>query len=134
MRSIPTGVIVEVCRELQERLIAAQKAGLDLASVVLDPGLGFAKEPAHNWALLDGLDQLHALGQPLLIGASRKRFLGELLANDSGVQRPMDDRDEATVAVSALAARAGVWCVRVHDALGSADAVRVATAWSGGDR
>ncbi len=121
-------VVPDVCRELAARLAAATDAGVDEDRVVLDPGLGFAKEAAHNWALLARLDALHALGRPVLVGASRKRFLGELLADD-GVPRPPAERDAATDAVTALAAAAGVWCVRVHDVHGSLDAVRVAARW-----
>jgi dihydropteroate synthase len=102
-----------------------------LERIVLDPGLGFAKEAEHNWELLGQLEQLLTLGRPLLVGASRKRFLGALLADDDG-PRDLTDRDEATAAVSALAAHAGVWCVRVHDARPNADAVRVAAAWGSG--
>jgi dihydropteroate synthase len=126
-------VVRDVRRELRARLDAAVMAGLDPAFVVLDPGLGFAKEAVHNWALLGHLAQLSELGRPLLIGASRKRFLGELLADSStGEPRPMEARDAATDAVSAIAAKAGVWCVRVHDVRGSLDAVRVAAAWRTG--
>jgi dihydropteroate synthase len=124
-------VVGEVATELSVRLSAALAAGIDRDRIVLDPGLGFAKESAHNWALLTGLAQLQALGQPLLIGASRKRFLGELLAAD-GITPAPEERDRATDAISALAATAGVWCVRVHDVAGSAQAVRVARAWERG--
>jgi dihydropteroate synthase len=124
-------VVRDVRRELRARLEAAVSAGLDPAYVVLDPGLGFAKTADHNWALLGHLAVLAELGRPLLIGASRKRFLGELLAVD-GEPRSMDARDAATDAVSALAARAGVWCVRVHDVRGTVDAVKVAAAWRAG--
>jgi len=121
-------VVSDVCRELSARVEAAEAAGLDPASLVLDPGLGFAKQAEHNWSLLASLDVLAELGRPLLVGASRKRFLGELLADATG-PRPVGERDAATDAVSALAAESGVWCVRVHDTLGSLDAVRVAAAW-----
>ena len=124
-------VVRDVRRELRARLDAAVSAGLDPAYVVLDPGLGFAKTADHNWTLLGHLDVLAELGRPLLVGASRKRFLGELLAVD-GAPRPLDGRDAATDAVSALAARAGVWCVRVHDVRGTLDAVKVAAAWRAG--
>jgi dihydropteroate synthase len=124
-------VVRDVRRELRSRLEAAVSAGLDPAYVVLDPGLGFAKTGDHNWALLGHLGVLAELGRPLLIGASRKRFLGDLLAVD-GEPRAMDGRDPATDAVSALAARAGVWCVRVHDVRGTVDAVKVAAAWREG--
>jgi len=114
--------------ELSERKAAAIAAGVDPERIVLDPGLGFAKESEHNWELLASLDELATLGQPLLLGASRKRFLGSLL-NEQGNPRPVTERDDATLAVTALAAAAGVWCVRVHDARGNTDAVRVASAW-----
>jgi dihydropteroate synthase len=102
---------------------------VDPAFVVLDPGLGFAKTGSHNWHLLARLDVLAGLGRPLLVGASRKRFLGTLLAGPDGTPSPVQDRDGATAAVSALAAAAGVWCVRVHDPAANLDAVRVGGAW-----
>jgi dihydroneopterin aldolase len=122
-------VVAEVCAELDARLTALESAGVDRGRVVLDPGLGFAKNAVHNWALLTHLDRLHDLGRPILVGASRKRFLGELLADQDGVARPVDRRDFATDAVSALAAASGVWGVRVHDVVGTLDAVRVGSAW-----
>jgi dihydropteroate synthase len=127
----PTGVVGEVVEELTVRLDAAVAAGVSADHVVLDPGLGFAKDAGHNWSLLNAIDALSAIGQPLLVGASRKRFLGQLLAVD-GEPRPVEQRDDATVAVTALAAVSGAWCVRVHDARGNVDAVRVAEAWAAG--
>lgn len=124
-------VVAEVTTELAARLEACAAAGVDLGRVVLDPGLGFAKTAAHNWALLAGLADLAALGRPLLVGASRKRFLGDLLADGSGAPRDVARREAATVALTTLAARTGVWAVRVHDAEGSADAVRVVEAMGG---
>jgi dihydropteroate synthase len=124
-------VVADVIAELSARARAAADAGIAPGRVVLDPGLGFAKEADHNWALLQHLDELLALGHPVLVGASRKRFLGSLLAVD-GEPRALDGRDDATDAVSALAAYAGAWCVRVHDVRGSRDAVQVAAAWSRG--
>ncbi len=124
-------VVADVCSELSARLAALAAAGVDPARVVVDPGLGFAKTSAHNWALLRALPALRGLGHPVLVGASRKRFLGELLAVD-GTPRPVGRRDAATHAVSALAAAAGAWAVRVHDAAGSRDAVGVAAAWCAG--
>lgn len=121
-------VVEDVVAELADRAADAVAAGIDPRSLVLDPGLGFAKEAGHNWALLHSLDRVRALGHPVLVGASRKRFLGSLLAVE-GEPRPLDGRDRATDAVSALAAAAGAWCVRVHDARGSRDAVEVAAAW-----
>ena len=125
-------VLTDVCAELSSRASHAEAAGIAPDRIILDPGLGFAKEADHNWALLRGLSELQTLGFPLLVGASRKRFLGALLAGDDGVARPVDGRDMATDAITALAAAIGVWAVRVHDVNGSADAVRVAQAWTEG--
>ncbi len=124
-------VVADVVSELRARVAAAVDAGVDPDSIVLDPGLGFAKEADHNWRLLQGLDALIDLGHPVLVGASRKRFLGSLLA-DTGEPRPVEQRDDATDAVTAIAAMRGVWAVRVHDVAGSHDAVRVAEAWCEG--
>jgi dihydropteroate synthase len=124
-------VVTDVRDELAARVADAVAAGVDPGAIVVDPGIGFAKDADHNWALLHDLDALLALGRPVLVGASRKRFLGALLA-DGGEPRPMDERDHATDAVSALAAAAGAWCVRVHDVRGSRDAVQVAAAWARG--
>ncbi len=122
-------VVGEVRSELQARIEAAMTAGIARESLVLDPGLGFAKEADHNWALLHALEGFMDIGHPVLLGASRKRFLGSLLASADGQARPVDQRDVATDAISALAAAAGVWAVRVHDVPGSVDAVRVGRAW-----
>jgi dihydropteroate synthase len=128
-------VVVDVGKELSARLESVVAQGVPVERIVLDPGLGFAKEAEHNWALLHGIDQLVALGRPLLVGTSRKRFLGTLLAASDGTPAPPEARDAATHATSALAAAAGVWCVRVHDVPGTLDAVRVADAWvRAGDR
>jgi dihydropteroate synthase len=122
-------VVLDVRDELRARVDAALAAGVREENIVLDPGLGFAKRAEHNWQLLHRLDELLALGFPVLIGASRKRFLGSLLAGPDGVPRPPDGREEATAAVSALAAFAGAWGVRVHDVDRTLDAVAVAGAW-----
>jgi dihydropteroate synthase len=119
-----TDVVAEVGAELLERLDRVVAAGVDVEQVVLDPGLGFAKTAEHNWALLAHLDAICALGRPVLVGASRKSFLGALLADD-GRPRHSGERDDATTALTALAAAAGAWAVRVHEVRGSADAVRV---------
>ena len=124
-------VVTDVRDELTARVDAAVAAGVDPARLVLDPGLGFAKNAEHNWALLRRLDVLVGLGFPVLVGASRKRFLGTLLADAQDVPRPPSGRDVATAAVSALAAHRGAWGVRVHDVVGTLDAVRVAAAWDG---
>jgi dihydropteroate synthase len=124
-------VVSDVVAELSARVSDALEAGIEADRLVLDPGLGFAKEPDHNWALLHGLERLRELGRPVLVGASRKRFLGALLAQGTE-PRALSGRDAATDAVSALAALAGAWCVRVHDVRGSRDAVEVAAAWRRG--
>jgi dihydropteroate synthase len=122
-------VVTDVRTELARRLDAAVAAGARPEQVVLDPGLGFAKPGRDNWPLLAHLDELRSLGRPVLVGASRKRFLGHLLAGPDGEPAPPAQRDGATAAITTLAAAAGAWCVRVHDVAGSADAVRVAAAW-----
>lgn len=122
-------VVVDVRRELADRLAELRAAGVRDEQIVLDPGLGFAKPGASNWPLLAHLDALQSLGRPVLVGASRKRFLGHLLAGPDGEPVAPLARDDATAAVTALAAAAGAWCVRVHEVKGSADAVRVAAAW-----
>jgi len=122
-------VVRDVRDELRVRLDALSAAGVDLDRVVVDPGLGFAKRSEHNWQLLRAIDDLAELGRPLLIGASRKRFLGEVLADARGEPRPFAGRDAAGDAVVALAAYAGVWGVRVHEVTASRDAVLVAQAW-----
>ncbi|MEV7176712.1 dihydropteroate synthase [Kitasatospora sp. NPDC093679] len=123
-------VVADVTAELTARVAALLAAGVKEEQLVLDPGLGFAKTSEHNWALLGRLDALTALGRPVLVAASRKRFLGTLLANpETGELRPARQRDDATAAVSVLSARAGAWAVRVHDVAGTADAVRVVAAW-----
>ncbi|MEV0677328.1 dihydropteroate synthase [Actinosynnema sp. NPDC050436] len=128
-------VVRDVRDELCARVDAALAAGVAADRVVLDPGLGFAKNADHNWQLLQRLDELLALGFPVLVGASRKRFLGSLLGALPGARpgdRPPDGREDATAAVSALAAFAGAWGVRVHDVDKSLDAVAVARAWRAG--
>ena len=125
-------IVAEVRAELVARVDAAVLAGVDPSALLLDPGLGFAKKAEHNWALLGHLDVLTELGFPVMVGASRKRFLGSLLAGPGSKPRPCDGRDTATAAVSALAAAAGAWGVRVHDAAASRDAVAVAAAWRRG--
>jgi dihydropteroate synthase len=120
-------VVRDVTAELTARRAAALAAGVAADRLVLDPGLGFAKHAEHSWALLGALPALAQLG-PLLVGASRKGFLGALLAGADGTPRPAAGRDDATAAVTVLAARAGAWAVRVHAVRASADAVRVAAA------
>lgn len=121
-------VVADVCSELTQALDALVAGGVDPRQVVLDPGLGFAKKLHHNWTLLAHLDALLALGRPLLVGSSRKRFLGALLAGPDGEPAPVEQRDLATAATTALAAAAGAWGVRVHEVRPSVDAVKVVAA------
>ena len=118
-------VVKEVCAELAERVDAAVAAGVRADRLVLDPGLGFAKTAEHNWRLSAHLDALRALGHPVLVGASRKSYLGRLLAGPDGTPRPVDERSAATIATSVLAVAAGAWGVRVHDVRDTVDAIRV---------
>ncbi|MBP2321349.1 dihydropteroate synthase [Kibdelosporangium banguiense] len=122
-------VVSEVKTELIARADAAVAAGVDVGAIVIDPGLGFAKQAEHDWALLRGLDVLLGLGFPVLVGASRKRFIGRLLAAEDGTPRPAEGREDATAAISTMAAAKGVWGVRVHDVQRSLDAVRVVAEW-----
>lgn len=123
-------VVTDVVDELRARVEAALHAGVPADCLVVDPGLGFAKHSEHNWRLLGRLRELSALGRPVLVGAARKSFLGDLLADpETGRPRPAHLRDAATAAVSVLAAAQGAWCVRVHDVASTADAVRVAARW-----
>jgi dihydropteroate synthase len=128
-------VVAEVRDELLAGVDAALAAGIDQDKLIIDPGLGFAKTPQHNWALLHALPEFVSTGIPVLVGASRKRFLGSLLAAPDGTVRPPDGRETATAVVSALAAVNGAWGVRVHDVRASADALKVVGAWqhAGGD-
>lgn len=121
----PDGVVPTVLAELGRRLEAVLAAGVAPERVVLDPGLGFAKTAEQNWELLGSLERFTALG-PVLVGSSRKSFLGSLLADAEGRSRPPDRRDDANVALTALVAVRGAWGVRVHDVRASVDAVRVA--------
>lgn len=122
-------VVGEVLDELRERVESAVAAGVALDKLAIDPGLGFAKTPEHNWELLRHLDALEELGLPILVGASRKSFLGTLLAAADGTARPVAEREDAGVAISTLAATAGVWCLRVHDVRRTVDALKVVARW-----
>jgi len=125
-------VVAEVTKELSLRVEAALAAGIGARRLAVDPGLGFAKRAEHNWALLAGLDQLHELGLPILVGSSRKTFLGGVLADAAGEPRPVLEREDATTALTTLAAAAGVWCVRVHNVRANVDAVKVVQRWGAG--
>ncbi|KUI02406.1 dihydropteroate synthase [Mycolicibacterium acapulense] len=125
-------VVDEVRTELLASVDAAVATGVDPANLIIDPGLGFAKTGDHNWMLLRALPEFVATGIPVLVGASRKRFLGTLLADSEGQPRPPDGRETATAVISALAGLHGAWGVRVHDVRASVDAVKVLEAWSHG--
>ena len=133
-RAVYDDVVQEVRDELSRRVDAIVSEGVDPACIIVDPGLGFGKRPEHNWPLLAGLAGIGKLAGgtfPVLVGASRKRFLGRLLPGPDGRPRPFGDCDGATVATTTLAAAAGAWCVRVHQVRQNADAVRVVAAWQG---
>lgn len=124
-------VTAEVCGELTERVDALLGAGVAREQIILDPGFGFSKDEGHNWTLLSRLDRVMALGLPVLVGTSRKRFLGRLplrsgvtVAPDAAPTEPVD-RDVATAATSLLAAQAGAWAVRVHDVAATREALGV---------
>ncbi|WP_190819263.1 dihydropteroate synthase [Saccharopolyspora pogona] len=125
-------VVAEVRDELLQQVDTALTAGVAEDAIVLDPGLGFAKSGSHDWQLLQRLDVFVDLGFPVLVGASRKRFLGRLLADADGKPRPPAGRETATAVASALAADRGAWGVRVHDVRQSLDAVAVTAAWRNG--
>jgi dihydropteroate synthase len=131
-RAVYDDVVAEVVAELRESLDQAVAGGIAPERLIVDPGLGFAKQAPHDLSLIAGLDRLGTeLGRPMLVAASRKRFLGRVLAGGEGAPPPARERDAATAAVSALAAREGAWAVRVHEVRASADAVRVARAVEG---
>src|ERR1700759_3092372 len=125
-------VVAEVRAELLASVDAAVAAVVDPAQLVIDPGLGFAKNAEHNWSLLRALPEFVATGIPVLVGASRKRFLGTLLAGPDGEPRQPAGRETATAVISALAGLHGAWGVRVHDVRASVDALKVLAAWSAG--
>lgn len=125
-------VLAEVTAELRTRIDAVVTGGIAPERLLVDPGLGFAKNAEHDLALVAHLSELRALGFPLLVAASRKRFLGRVLAGaDDASPPPARERDAATAAVTAIAASRGAWAVRVHEVRASADAVRVARAVEG---
>jgi dihydropteroate synthase len=127
-RAVYDDVVGDVRSELAARLDVLDAAGVALDNVIVDPGLGFAKLAAHNWELLARLPELATLGRPILVGASRKSFLGALLADEEGKLRAVSEREDATVACTVVALLAGAWGVRVHDVRPSVDAARVVAA------
>ncbi|WP_129665022.1 dihydropteroate synthase [Phytoactinopolyspora endophytica] len=122
-----TDVVTELMQELRPRVDAALAAGVDTDRIVIDPGLGFAKTWDHNWTILNRLREIVDAGYPVLVAASRKTFLGELLADPTtGERRPPAQRDAATAALTITSALDGAWCIRVHEVPANIDAVRVA--------
>ena len=119
-------VVSEVIAELREQLDAAESAGVPAEKLIIDPGLGFAKTAEHNWQLLQRLEEFDVLGRPMLMGVSRKTFLGQLLAAADGSPRPPKECDDATTAFTAVLALREVWGVRVHSVRASRDAITVA--------
>ncbi|MGH3664020.1 MAG: dihydropteroate synthase [Micromonosporaceae bacterium] len=117
-------VVAEVRDELAARIDDALRAGVAQDKIVIDPGLGFAKTAEHNWSLMTRLEEFTSMA-PVLVGASRKSYLGALLAGPDGAPRAVEEREAATLATTVLAAQAGVWGVRVHDVRGNMDAIKV---------
>lgn len=124
------GVVDDVYDELMKQVDDVLQAGVSPSQIIIDPGLGFSKPSVeHNFPLMTALERFNATGYPVLIGASRKRFVGAALA-DAGIDKPnMDSKDNATAAISALCAEHGVWAVRVQDVEKSRDAVAIGNAW-----
>lgn len=126
--TVYSNVVTDVCRELQQQADKAMAVGVARNNIVLDPGIGFGKTFEHNWDLLQQLDALQSLGYPVLIGVSRKRFLGALLADPDGTPRPERQRDVASAVIAAQILRRGAWGVRVHDVQATRDAYLALTA------
>ena len=123
-QSLYADLIAEVKHEISEQILAATTSGIAAERIVVDPGIGFSKLPEQNWQLLAQLRELTQLNHPILVGASRKRFIGELLAKN-GNDRPVSEREAGTTAITTYLAQNKIWAVRVHDAQASADAVSV---------
>ena len=104
-KAIYSDVVNDVIAELNERIEASLDAGIHKDNLIIDPGLGFAKDAEHNWAIIDAIDRFVELGYPVLVGASRKRFLG----GDTP-----DEREQATIDLTKRLGTTGVWAVRVH--------------------
>ncbi len=121
-------VVGDVCRALSDRVADLCGLGVGRDQLIVDPGFGFAKLPEHNWSLLAHLDAVQSLGLPVLVGTSRKSFLGALGVPEGGAARPPAQRDAATAATTVIAGLAGAWGVRVHDVTSSVDALRVVAA------
>ena len=118
-------VVKEVKEELEARIDSAIESGVNPEQIIIDPGLGFSKLPEHNWELLKNIDRVALLGYPVLVGASRKRFLGEL----TGTANP-DERESASIAVTAMMAKQSVWAVRTHSVKPHRDAIATVNAFA----
>jgi dihydropteroate synthase len=121
-------VAVDVARELGARVDAAVAAGVSRDKIVIDPGLGFAKDMKQNWQLVARLDELEKLGLPILVGASRKRFIAGAIESDDSSQVGNDRRDLATAVLTAMLLQRKLWGVRVHNVLATTDAISVVAA------
>lgn len=122
-------VVADVAREIGQRIAALRAAGVPRERIIIDPGLGFSKVGESNWSLLAHLEVLQDMGQRVLVGASRKRFVGAAVAREQAPESDPRDRDFATTAITALCAERGVWGVRVHNAKAAHDAIQVVSAW-----
>lgn len=121
-------VAAEVAAELKLRVDAALATGIKKAQIVIDPGLGFAKDMQQNWKLVARLDKLEQLGYPILVGASRKRFIAGVIEPDEPAEVSNERRDLATAVLTALLLQRKIWGVRVHNVLATTDAIRVVAA------
>lgn len=121
-------VVTDVCTELEQQGKRAIESGIPRNKIIVDPGIGFGKTFEHNWELLHQLDQIQALGYPVLVGVSRKRFIGALLADSQGIARNEQERDVASAVMAAQVIRRGAWGVRVHDVQATKDAYLALTA------
>jgi dihydropteroate synthase len=124
-RAAYADVVTDVIAELRVQLAESATAGVAMEKLIIDPGLGFAKTGEHNWQLLQRLEEFDVLGRPMLVGVSRKTFLGRLLADADGKPRPPKERDDATTALTTVLALRGVWGVRVHSVRATRDAIAV---------
>ena len=113
-KAIYSDVVAEVIEEISIQLDKALAAGIKRENIILDPGIGFAKDAEHNWEILNRIDEFIELGYPVLIGHSRKRFLG----GDTP-----DDREDATVQVTQSLVGKGIWAVRVHGVKANKEAI-----------
>ena len=118
-------VVKEVKEELEARIDSAIESGVNPEQIIIDPGLGFSKLPEHNWELLKNIERIALLGYPILVGASRKRFLGEL----TGTTNP-DERESASIAVTAMMAKQNIWAVRTHSVKPHRDAIATVNAFA----